>query len=163
MGIGKNFFSRMFGKLNIDHSGPGYTIKVSYAAFGKRLDKAQDALDAQVWQDIQRYMPMDTASLIVETDTLNKSTRGEVYLYPPDSDYGHYQHEGEVYENPVYGKGAFYDPEYGYWSRPGVKKVPSGKPLNYSRESAEAHWEEAAEKNHAKSWLAVARRAMKGD
>ena len=158
MGIGKNFFSRMFGKLNIDHSGPGYTIKVSYAAFGKRLDKAQDALDAQVWQDIQRYMPMDTASLIVETDTLNKSTRGEVYLYPPDSDYGHYQHEGEVYE-----KGAFYDPEYGYWSRPGVKKVPSGKPLNYSRESAEAHWEEAAEKNHAKSWLAVARRAMKGD
>nr|DAN93199.1 MAG TPA: Minor capsid protein [Caudoviricetes sp.] len=163
MGIGKNFFSRMFGKLNIDHSGPGYTIKVSYAAFGKRLDKAQDALDAQVWQDIQRYMPMDTASLIVETDTLNKSTRGEVYLYPPDSDYGHYQHEGEVYEDPVYGKGAFYDPEYGYWSRPGVKKVPSGKPLNYSRESAEAHWEEAAEKNHAKSWLAVARRAMKGD
>ena len=104
MGIGKNFFSRMFGKLNIDHSGPGYTIKVSYAAFGKRLDKAQDALDAQVWQDIQRYMPMDTASLIVETDTLNKSTRGEVYLYPPDSDYGHYQHEGEVYEDPVYGK-----------------------------------------------------------
>lgn len=163
MGIGKNFFSRMFGKLNIDHSGPGYTIKVSYAAFGKRLDKAQDALDAQVWQDIQRYMPMDTASLIAETDTLNKSTRGEVYLYPPDSDYGHYQHEGELYEDPVYGKGAFYDPEYGYWSRPGVKKVPSGKPLNYSRESAESHWEEAAEKNHAKSWLAVARRAMKGD
>lgn len=49
MGIGKNFFSRMFGKLNIDHSGPGYTTKVSYEAFGKRLDKAQDALDAQVW------------------------------------------------------------------------------------------------------------------
>ena len=163
MGIGKNFFSRMFGKLNIDHSGPGYTIKVSYEAFGKRLDKAQDALDAQVWQDIQRYMPMDTASLIVETDTLNKSTRGEVYLYPPDSDYGHYQHEGEVYEDPVYGKGAFYDPEYGYWSRPGVKKVPSGTPLNYGRESAEALWDVAAEKNHAKSWLAVARRAMKGD
>lgn len=163
MGIDKGFFSRMFGKLNIDRSGQGYSVKVSFERFGKRMDKAQDALDAQVWEDIQRYMPMDTGNLIAETDVLNKSTRGEVYLFPPDSDYGHYQYAGELYVDPVYGKGAFYDPEYGYWSRPGITKVPSGKPLTYGRESAEALWDVAAEKNHAKSWLEVARRAMKED
>lgn len=163
MGIDKGFFSRMFGKLNIDRSGQGYSVKVSFERFGKRMDKAQDALDAQVWEDIQRYMPMDTGNLIAETDVLNQSTRGEVYLYPPDSYYGHYQYEGELYVDPVYGKGAFYNPEYGYWSRPGIAKVPSGKPLFYGRESAEAHWDEVAEQNHAKSWLEVARRAMKED
>lgn len=163
MGIDKGFFSRMFGKLNIDRSGQGYSVKVSFERFGKRMDKAQDALDAQVWEDIQRYMPMDTGNLIAETDVLNQSIRGEVYLYPPDSDYGHYQYEGELYVDPVYGKGAFYNPEYGYWSRPGIAKVPSGKPLFYGRESVEAHWDEVAEQNHAKSWLEVARRAMKED
>lgn len=163
MGIDKGFFSRMFGKLNIDRSGQGYSVKVSFERFGKRMDKAQDALDAQVWEDIQRYMPMDTGNLIAETDVLNQSTRGEVYLYPPDSYYGHYQYEGELYVDPVYGKGAFYNPEYGYWSRTGIAKVPSGKPLFYGRESAEAHWDEVAEQNHAKSWLEVARRAMKED
>jgi hypothetical protein len=111
--------------------------------------------------DIQKYMPLDKGTLIAETDILNKSTRGEVYLYPPDSDYGHYQYEGIKYIDPVYKVGAFYSEDYGFWSRPGVEKIPSNTPLFYQRPEAEAHWDEKAYQAHGKEWLAVARRAVR--
>lgn len=162
MGIGKNYFKRMFAKIKIKSVRDGCAINVSLEKFGRHMDIAQDALDAQVWSDIQNYMPMETGVLIAETDIINKSTRGEVYLYPPDSDYGHYQYEGIKYEDPDYGIGAFYSPEYGFWSRPGIEKVPSDEPLFYSRPSAESHWDETAYKNHSKQWVKVAKNAMKG-
>lgn len=130
-------------------------------SFGKNLDIAQDALDAQIWSDIQKFMPMDKGALIEQTDILNKSTRGEVYLYPPTLDYGHYQYEGWKYVDPVYQVGAFYSPEYGYWSRPGIPKEKSDVPLFYQRAGAEAHWDEAAIARYGKTWLNVARKAMK--
>lgn len=126
------------------------------------MDIAQDALDSQVWQDIQKYMPKDKNALIAGTDILNKATRGEVYLYPPDSDYGHYQYEGEKYVDPKYGVSAFYSEDYGYWSRPGIEKVPSGELLFYQRPEAEAHWDEKAHSEHGKEWIAVARRVFRG-
>lgn len=160
--IGKNFFQKQLGKLRIKKRGHGYAVELSLESFGKKLDIAQDVLDAQVWNDIKRYMPMDTGTLIRETDILNQSTRGEVYLYPPDSDYGHYQYEGIKYVDPDYGVGAFYSPDYGYWSRPGIEKVPSNEPLFYGRESAEAHWDEVAYRDCSKKWVKVAKQAVKG-
>ena len=147
--IGKNFFRKQLGKLKVKKKGSGYSIELSLESLGKKLDIAQDALDAQVWNDIQKYMPMDTGALIAETDALNKSTRGEVYLYPPDSDYGHYQYEGVKYVDPD-------------WSRPGVQKVSSEEPLFYGREDAEAHWDEAAYQDCIKNWVKVAKRAVRG-
>lgn len=160
--IGKNFFQKQLGKLRIKKRGHGYSVELSLETFGKKLDIAQDVLDAQVWNDIKQYMPMDTGTLIRETDILNQSTRGEVYLYPPDSDYGHYQYEGIKYVDPDYGVGAFYSPDYGYWSRPGIEKVPSNEPLFYGRESAEAHWDEVAYRDCSKKWVKVAKQAVKG-
>ena len=162
MGLKKNYFRDVFGKIKVHKRGNGYAIDVSFERFGQRMDSAQDALDAQVWSDIQKYMPLKSGALIAETDILNKSTRGEVYLYPPDSDYGHYQYEGVKYVDPKYGIAAFYDPDYGYWSRPGVKKVPSDEPLFYSRDTAEAHWDEVAHQNHLKDWIRAAKNGMKG-
>lgn len=157
MGLKQNFFRDLFGKVNISKKGSGYAIELSFERFGKKIDSAQDALDAQVWSDIQKYMPIQTGSLIAQTDAINKSTRGEVYLYPPDSDYGHYQYEGEKYVDPKYGIAAFYDPEYGFWSRPGVKKIPSGEPLFYVRDTAESHWDEVAYENHRQDWIRAAK------
>ena len=106
------------------------------------------------------YMPLRKGTLIQQTDMLNASTRGEVYLYPPASDYGHYMYEGEIYEDPVYHKGGFFTPAYGWWSRPGVQKVPSGRWIFYGRDTAEAHWDEKARQMHERQWLAVAKRAI---
>lgn len=161
MGVSKNHFEKMFAKLNMKYNRGGASISLSLEAFGKKLDIAQDALDAQVWNDIQKYMPMETGTLISETGALNATTRGEVYLYPPNSDYGHYQYEGIKYVDPLYEVGAFYNPDYGFWSREGVKKVPSDEPLFYGRDSAEAHWDEVAYQNHHKQWVQVAKNALK--
>jgi len=85
---------------------------------------------------------------------------GEVYFLPPNSDYGHYQWEGIKYVDPDYGIGAFYSEDYGFWSRPGVEKIPSSDPLHYSDPNAHAHWDEYAFNMHADSWVEVVRRAL---
>lgn len=161
MGIPKNYFTSLFARKKIDIKTSGCRINVSFVRQGRKLDAAQDALDAQVWNDIKKYMPMQTGSLIAETEKLNNSTRGEVYLYPPNSDYGHYQYEGILYVDPVYKKGAFYNAQYGYWSRPGVRKEKSNRPLFYSRDTAEAHWDETAYANHKKDWVKAAKRGYR--
>lgn len=161
MGVSKNHFKGMFSKLNMKYNRGGATVSLNLERFGEKLDIAQDALDAQVWNDMQKYMPMDTGTLISETGALNATTRGEVYLYPPDSDYGHYQYEGIKYVDPLYEIGAFYNPNYGFWSREGVTKIPSDEPLFYGRDGAEAHWDEVAYQNHHKQWVKVAKNAMK--
>ena len=137
------------------------SISLNLERLGKKLDLAQDALDAQVWNDIKYYMPLKTGNLIDQTEQINRATRGEVFLYPPDSDYGHYQYEGIVYVDPVYNVGGFYDEEYGWWSRPGIEKVPSDRPLFYGRDTAEAHWDEKAESVHKRDWIAAAKRAVR--
>ena len=138
----------------------GYKLKLDFTPVGIDLDRAQDALDAQVWDDVQKYMPVDTGLLKSETNVININERGRVFLYPPNSEYGHYQHEGIVYVDPVYQKGAFYSAEYGFWSRPGVTKVPSDRRLTYSQPNATAKWGETAYRNHHKEWLALVKRIL---
>ena len=55
MGIPKNYFSRLFSRQKIEVKTNGCRINVSLARHGKKLDAAQDALDAQVWNDMQKY------------------------------------------------------------------------------------------------------------
>ncbi|WP_342756744.1 hypothetical protein [Kineothrix sedimenti] len=165
MGVSKNHFRNMFKKVNMNYkkggNGISLNITLDMEGIGKKLDIAQDALDAQVWNDVSKYMPMDTGNLISETGAINATVRGEVYLYPPDSDYGHYQYEGIKYVDPLYEIGAFYNPDYGFWSREGVTKIPSNEPLFYGRDGAEAHWDEAAYQNHHKQWVKVVKNAVK--
>lgn len=157
----QKLFFRLFSRQKIEVKTNGCRINVSLARHGKKLDAAQDALDAQVWNDMQKYMPKRSGQLIEETGMLNGSTRGEVYLYPPESDYGHYQYEGILYVDPVYKKGAFYSKDYGFWSRPGIAKEKSDRPLFYTRDTAEAHWDEVAYANHKKDWVRAAKRGYK--
>lgn len=160
MGIPKNYFRDELRRRNIKVSVMGCEINVNAENIGKKLDKAQDILDAQVWNDIQMYMPMDTGNLIGQTNMLNQVVRGEVYLYPPELDYGHYQHEGAVYVDPEYDIGAFYSPDYGFWSRPGVEKTKSTRKLTYSNPDAQAHWGETAYNKHKGDWVKVAKKAL---
>lgn len=54
--------------------------------------------------------------------------------------YAHYVYIGEKYVDPDYGVGGFFSPDYGFWSRPGVDKIPSGEPLTY-RGNGTDHWD----------------------
>lgn len=151
MGISKTFNKDAFKKLDMKKNGNGYSLSLNFSVLGDKLDRAQAMLDAQVWADVQKYMPMDTGSLIAETDAINKTTRGEVYLFPPNHDYGHYLYEGILYVDPTTGSA---------WAPLGETKVPTEVPLQYHREGAQAHWAEPAFENHKKEWIEVVKRAM---
>lgn len=146
-------------KINLERTGNGYKLSIDYSGVGARLDIAQAALDAQVWQDVQMYMPHDTGNLKGATNALNATVTGKVYLYPPDSDYGHYQYEGEKYIDPKYHCGGFLTKD-GWRSRKDVKKIPSGQPLKYTDPSAHAHWGEYAYEQHKNEWLETVKRAL---
>lgn len=73
------------------------------------------------------------------------------------SPYTHYMYEGIPYVDPVYKKGGFTsDGGITFWSRPGVKKEPSGGHFNYSKDinpQATDHWDKAAEQAGQKELL----------
>lgn len=159
-GLPDGYYTNKIKKFNLDRVEGGLKITLNFTPLGIKLDRAQDILDAQVWNDVQKYMPLDTGTLKSQTNALNQTVRGRVYLYPPESDYGHYQYEGVVYVDPVYNKAAFYTPEYGFWSRPGVEKIPSDRKLTYSQPNATAHWGETAYQNHNQEWVEIVKRAL---
>ena len=84
-----------------------------------------------------KYVPM-REGILAQDITI------EPFQVTYNSPYAHYQWMGKLYVDPITLKGAFYDPDYGFWSRPGVSKIPTGIPLNYSKEQnplATSHWE----------------------
>ena len=80
MNVVADFFKRLFGKkINIKQGNVSFTLDLSYT--GAKLDKAQAALDAQIWSDMKQYMPYDSGALIEQTERLNNSLHGEVDSY----------------------------------------------------------------------------------
>lgn len=161
--MSKHYFFEKFGKFKFKETGNGYRLSLNFQPLGAKLDEAQMALDTQVWDDVKKYMPRDTGNFIGQTNALNQVMlgNGRVYLYPPESPYGHYLYEGVLYVDPVYGKGAFYSPKYGFWSRPDVEKVASDRKLTYQNPEATAHWGETAIRNHKDDWIEVVKRALR--
>ena len=117
--------------MNVDY-------EIAFTNFQKKqiLDKygldggrTQKTIDSAFMGYMDKFMPADSNEMI---KSMYRSTRvgsGEVNINVP---YAHYQYEGELYVDPKYGIGAFHDPQSGrYWSRRGIKKIPSGKKLNY--------------------------------
>ena len=88
--------------------------------------RTQRVLDSQVVHYLRETMPVDTGTMRANT-RIEKP--GLIRVATP---YAHYVNEGILYVMPDNGKGAFYSPSYGFWSKPGVKKVPSDRSLNYS-------------------------------
>ena len=97
--------------------------------YGLDGGRTQRVIDSAFMGYLDKYMPMDSNQMITNMYNSTKVGSGEIDINSP---YAHYQHEGEKYVDPKYKIGAFHDPVSGrYWSRPNVKKVPSGKKLNY--------------------------------
>lgn len=76
------------------------------------------------------------------------------------SPYSHYMYNGIVYIDPVYKVGGFTNNGGETWfSRPGVKKIPSDRRFNYLKDMnpyATDHWDQAAAKAGQKDKLALA-------
>lgn len=140
----KNYFTNLFKKLNIKVNDGGVSVNINMTRFGRKLDNAQDALDAEfITRMIQRVPGEDGGALRADIKRFNETNgeRGVIYAYNPGGvPYGGYQHRGIMYADPITGKGAFYKPDYGFWSRPGVKKVPTMRLLQYKNPDAVRDW-----------------------
>ena len=96
---------------------------------------------------MDKYVPYDNAGL------RNNVEIGEDYI-EYRSPYAHYQYIGEKFVDPVSGKGAFYSPDFGFWSRPNTAKIPSGMPLNYHTPGTGSYWDK-------KMWTAEGENVIK--
>lgn len=99
---------------------------------------------------INPYTPHRTGNL--ERNVVYRPFEIE-YLSP----YSHYQYNGALYVDPLYKVGGFTkDGGITWFSRPGIKKVNTGRPLNYLKDhnpQATGHWDQAAEKAGQKEKL----------
>lgn len=82
-----------------------------------------------------KYVPSRNGPLA--TTSFVSSTCEIVYPQP----YAHYQYIGKLYVDPKYKKGAFYNENYGYWSRKGVKKEATDTNLHYSKPGTGPYWD----------------------
>lgn len=114
-----------------------YVIAFSNAQKQELLDKfgldggrTQKVIDSAFMGYLDKYMPADDEQQLISA--MYNSTKvgsGEININAP---HAHYQNEGIKYVDPEFGVGAFYDAISGrFWSRPGVKKIPSAEKLNY--------------------------------
>ena len=112
---------------------------------GKVTNDNFGLLVSKTWKDlIDPYTPWDTGMLM-------QNVEQKPFLLHYKEPYAHYIYMGEVYVDPKYKVGGFYNPDYGWWSRPGVEKVPSGRKFakfnkNHNPKATD-HWDEVAAEN----------------
>lgn len=90
----------------------------------------QTAIDSDVITYMSEFMPFQSGVMVAQS---NLTDIGSGMVVQGNVPYLHYQYMGELYVDPITLKGAFYSPTYGFWSRPNVRKIPSGKPLTYDK------------------------------
>ena len=96
---------------------------------------------------MDKYVPYDDGGL---RNNIEIGIDDITYISP----HAHYQYKGELYVDPVTGKGAFYSPDFGFWSRPNTEKIPSGKGLNYHAPGTGSYWDK-------KMWTAEGKDVIK--
>lgn len=107
------------------------SVKLNLKAKRELLAKygpAQDMLDRLVVDYSIPYVPFDTGGLSRSPADVTDYGSGRV-IYP--GPYAHYQYMGEVYgPNIPIIKG---DEIVSWWSPPGQRKTPTGRPLKYDQ------------------------------
>lgn len=106
---------------------------------------------AQDWKRlIDDYTPHESGELKRNV----KIRPFEIHYKQP---YAHYQYTGEVYIDPLYKVGGFFDPTYGWYSRWKIDKIPSGRSFKHHNANTNPlaidHWDDAAEKAGRKEEL----------
>lgn len=107
----------------------------------------QRYIDSEVIRQCEPYVPFDSGALNASA-SLNTHIGSGFVIY--NTPYAHYQYYGVVYgpNIPVKGEGGQIE---GWFSKPGSKKTPTGKKLQYSKEVhhlAGSHWFERMAADH---------------
>lgn len=76
-----------------------------------------------------------------ESSHLNQAVDIQVDSITYESPGAHYLYVGKKYVDPKYKIGAFYSPDYGFWSRPGITKIPTNVDLVYHTPGTGSRWD----------------------
>lgn len=117
--------------------------------------RVQKVIGASIISHMRDLEPLDNGVMNANTRLVKND---EVWVMTP---YAHYMNEGILYvmDND---KGAYYSPTYGFWSKKGVKKHPSGRPLQYKGGANRgSHFVERTFNEHLDDIINDVRKAMK--
>lgn len=117
----------------------------------------QKAVDSECIRLVQPYVPFKQGVL---AGAFHRTDIGSGLIIQ-DTPYARYLYYGELYVDPITKKGAFHDEQSGrFWSRPGVQKEPSGKPLQYDTSrhpQAGPFWFDRMKADHIEDIIKVAK------
>lgn len=148
-------------------TGPhGAEVNLTFDGFNADLQRAQLWLDSQIMTDMLPYMPMDTGALIENTVIRSRSLAGTGVVCAAAPPYGRYLYEGKAMVDSQTGKGprriVLPAGEVIYRFRKGATLTPTDRDLTFQRPGAEAHWFEAAKRDHFDEWVAGVRKILGG-
>ncbi len=112
---------------------PASTIKARLDI--QRGGKAHKYFTNTCYKYMSQFVPGGTMSIMNQIVDLQVDSI--TYQHPG----AHYLWTGKLYVDPKYKKGAFYSPDYGYWSRPGITKMPTNTDLKYHTPGTGSHWD----------------------
>ena len=122
--------------------------------------KVQKYIDIFVFDHSEPYLP--GYHLYRDSKTSNKPGSGEVVWHTPDANY---LYEGKLMVDPISLKGAFFNPNYGFWSRPNTQKImdPNGRNLTYHGGGLRGeHWFDRMIDNEMKDLLTGSQKIVNG-
>lgn len=111
-----------------------FTVKVDVSEVQKVLERhglekggrVQAFFTSEIMRTSDPYVPFSSGPL-KNTARMTPDKDGIVYNQP----YSRVHWYGKLMVDPVTKKGAFFSPEYGFWSRPDVKKEKSERDMQY--------------------------------
>lgn len=130
--------------------------------YSERKKKARMMMKNEIVKDCDPFVPMLNGNL-KNSPMASIGANDNYIIY--NSPYARYQYYGLLMVDPLTGKGAFFDPDYGFWSRPGVSKVRTSRPLHHStthHPKACSRWFEKGKTVYGRSWIDVARKIYRG-
>lgn len=100
--------------------------------------KLQEIFSYEVMRHSDKYVPFQSG-ILKNSAFVDADKTGIVYVAP----YARYHWFGKLMVDQKTQKGAFYSPEYGFWSRPLTPKELTNKDLNYTGAPMRgSHWVE---------------------
>ena len=153
--------------FNWHRKGPNYTIDmhIDLGRLDGNLKQAQYYLDSAVMKDMEPYMPKITGAFINLTKAKSAAIAGTGVVYAAAPPYGRFLYEGKTMVgaesgSPVarFGEKKVLVSEYG-------GKTMAKENLTYTttfHPDVQAHWFDAAKKNHLKNWISLAKQVAGG-
>lgn len=117
-----------------------FTVKIDMSDAAKILEnhglekggRVQAFFTTDIMRRADKYVPMNSAksfSFSANPQKVHPEEGYEAIIY--DLDYGRVHWYGKLMVDPVTKKGAFFNPERGFWSRKHVKKELSDRDMQY--------------------------------